>query len=283
MYVNFSITVGMSAAEEISEYLLDCGALSVSQAPFEGGLKLTALFDESVSDNLAEEFAEFDPVIETVEDRDWQNEWIEHYEPVVVDDVCAIIPAGMVFETEVTRIEIDPRDAFGSGTHPTTIMCLHHLNDVIMKSEVKPEDLRLIDIGTGSGILAIFAALKGVGIAEGFDIEEKAVIRAGENAARNGISSRTRFHVSSIENLSGYGLYDIVCANLQSVIIENNIEKIIRCVKPGGVIIASGIGAQWKKGIRRLFVENGLDIDTEAESEGWMGYILSPRREKLLD
>jgi ribosomal protein L11 methylase PrmA len=98
----------------------------------------------------------------------------------------------------------------------------------------------------------------------------------------NGISSRTRFHVHP-SRIFGYGLYDIVCANLQSVIIENNIEKIIRCVKPGGVIIASGIGAQWKKGIRRLFVENGLDIDTEAESEGWMGYILSPRREKLLD
>ena len=283
MYVNFTITIGTSAAEEISEYLLGCGALSVSQVQAEDGTKLTALFDESVSDDLSEEFAEFNPVVETVEDRDWQNEWIEHYEPVIVDDVCAIIPAGMEYETDVTRIEIDPRDAFGSGTHPTTIMCLQHLNDIIRESEVNPAELRLLDIGTGSGILAIYAALKGIGLAEGCDIEEKAVIRAGENAARNGISARTRFTVSSIENLADSGQYDIVCANLQSVIIENNIAKIVRCVKPGGVIVASGIGAQWIKEIRRLFVGNGLEIKVETESAGWMAYILGTKREKLLD
>lgn len=277
MYINFIISVGSAVADDISDNLLESGALSVSQESIGESIRLTALFPESVADIVSEEYAVFCPTVELVEDKDWQNEWIEHYEPVIVDGICAIIPAGMEYEAELPRIIIDPRDAFGSGTHPTTILCIRHLYTALRASGNRASSMTLLDIGTGSGILAIAAILFGIGTAEGCDIEEKAVIRAKENVVANGQDAKIRLFTSSIEDLACVNKYDIVCANVQSVIIENNIEKIVSLAKSDGLVIASGIGAQWKSEMTSLFSAHNMTVEAETEMDDWMAYTLSTR------
>ena len=119
-----------------------------------------------------------------VEQEDWQNAWKKYYHAMDIGKRLAIVPGWEEHDTDRIKIIMDPGMAFGTGTHETTSLCLETLDSLVKGGE------RVLDIGTGSGILAIAALKLGAGSAEGVDIDPMCVRTAGENAARNGVADR---------------------------------------------------------------------------------------------
>ena len=124
--------------------------------------------------------------LDGVEQEDWENAWRKYYHAMEIGSRLAICPSWEEYEGDRTVIRLDPGMAFGTGTHETTSLCLEQLDQRIQGGE------RVLDIGTGSGILAIAALLLGAGSAEGVDIDPMCVRTAGENAALNGVQDRPR-------------------------------------------------------------------------------------------
>ncbi|MBQ9910256.1 MAG: 50S ribosomal protein L11 methyltransferase [Lachnospiraceae bacterium] len=178
------------------------------------------------------------------EDKDWVNNWKEHFSAFYVDDIL-IKPTWADYPEdrhESMVVEIDPGTAFGTGSHETTQLCIRAL-----KKWMKQGD-RVLDVGTGSGILGIIALKLGASEAFGTDIDELAVDAARENIEKNGIDE-TRFPVvlgdiisdDALKELAGYGRYDMVVSNILADIIIP-LQKILPAhMKRGGILNVSGI------------------------------------------
>ena len=178
------------------------------------------------------------------EDKDWINNWKEFFKPFTVDDIL-IKPTWEEIPEEhrdKLMIEIDPGTAFGTGSHETTQLCIRQL-----RKYVRPGD-RVLDIGTGSGILGIAAIKLGAGQAFGTDLDENAVEAAKENVEVNGIPAG-QFPIvtgnilddEALQSQAGLGDNDIVVANILAPVIIALTGEADRHLKPGGIFITSGI------------------------------------------
>ncbi|MBR5474475.1 MAG: 50S ribosomal protein L11 methyltransferase [Lachnospiraceae bacterium] len=184
-------------------------------------------------------------ILETeTEDKDWMNNWKQYFHPFTVDDIL-IKPTWEEIPEEhkdKMMIEIDPGTAFGTGSHETTQLCIRAI-----RKFVKPGD-QVLDVGTGSGILAIAALKLGAARAFGTDLDECAVSAAIENAEVNGISSE-QFPVilgniiddEAVQAQAGLECYDVVTANILAPIIILLQAEVARHMKPGAIFITSGI------------------------------------------
>ncbi len=178
------------------------------------------------------------------EDKDWINNWKEFFKPFTVDDIL-IKPTWEEIPEEhrdKLMIEIDPGTAFGTGSHETTQLCIRQL-----RKYVRPGD-RVLDIGTGSGILGIAAIKLGAGQAFGTDLDENAVEAAKKNVEVNGIPAG-QFPIvtgnilddEALQSQAGLGDNDIVVANILAPVIIALTGEADRHLKPGGIFITSGI------------------------------------------
>ncbi|MBO5228804.1 MAG: 50S ribosomal protein L11 methyltransferase [Lachnospiraceae bacterium] len=178
------------------------------------------------------------------EDKDWINNWKQYFKPFVVDDIL-IKPTWETIPEEhkdKLLVQIDPGTAFGTGMHETTQLCIKGL-----RKYVTPET-KLLDLGTGSGILAIIALKLGVKSAVGTDLDPNAICAANENMASNGITpEQFKVYIGNViddEKLReeiGLYEYDVVVANILADIIIP-IQKIVHLfLKPGAIFISSGI------------------------------------------
>ena len=131
---------------------------------------------------------------EGVEQEDWQNGWRKYYHPMDIGKRLAIVPSWQEYDTDRVKLILDPGLAFGTGGHETTSLCLEALDERVRGGE------RVLDIGTGSGILAIAALKLGAGSAEGVDIDPVAVRTAGENAALNGVADKLTVLVGDLSD-----------------------------------------------------------------------------------
>ena len=147
-----------------------------------------------------------------VEQEDWQNAWKKYYHAMDIGERLAIVPGWEDYRTDRIRIVMDPGMAFGTGTHETTSLCLETLDSLVRGGE------RVLDIGTGSGILAIAALKLGADSAEGVDIDPMCVRTAGENAARNGVADRFKVLVGDLSDKAS-GQYNIITANIVAAAI----------------------------------------------------------------
>ena len=210
------------------------------------------------------------------EDKDWVNNWKEHFSAFYVDDILikptwVEKPAG---DHSSLMIEIDPGTAFGTGAHETTQLCIRAL-----RKYLKPGD-SVLDVGTGSGILGIVALKTGAAFAYGTDIDEMAVRTAAENIALNGISAEN-FPVvtgniiddSKVQAAAGYEKYDIVVANILADIIIPLQKNVWRQLKKGGLLIVSGIINTRAKEVESAILENGaLEILDSACQGEWVSF-----------
>ena len=142
-----------------------------------------------------------------VQQEDWQNAWKKYYHAMDIGSRLAIVPGWESYDTDRIRITMDPGLAFGTGTHETTALCLELLDSLVQGGE------RVLDVGTGSGILAIAALKLGAREADGVDIDPMCVRTAGENAERNGVDGRFRVLVGDLSD-KAEGVYDIITANI---------------------------------------------------------------------
>ncbi len=174
--------------------------------------------------------------VANVRDEDWAENWKKYYKPVRVGDRLVVKPVWEAFDAKPDDIvlEIDPGMAFGNGTHETTSMCL-----ALLETLVRPGD-RVLDVGTGSGSLALAAARLGAREVLGVDLDPVAVRVANENIARNGLEAVVTARVGDL--LEGVSMCaEVVAANIiaDAVIL---LSKAVRAhIAPGGVFLSSGI------------------------------------------
>ena len=198
-----------------------------------------------------------------VEQEDWQNAWKKYYHAMDIGKRLAIVPGWEQYDTDRTAITMDPGMAFGTGTHETTALCLEVLDERVRGGE------RVLDIGTGSGILAIAALKLGAAAAEGVDIDPMCVRTAGENAARNGVEDRLTVLVGDLSDKAS-GVYDLITANIVAAAILSLAPHVPALLAPGAVFIASGIIDTRKEEVLAGLRAAGLKPFDVREKRGWV-------------
>lgn len=171
---------------------------------------------------------------ELIQGQDWNSEWEKHYfQPIVVGDRCVVHSS---FHKEYPKAEyeivVDPRMAFGTGHHETTSLMLERLLSYPL------EGRKLLDMGTGTGILAILATMRGAVHVVGVEIDEPAYLNAVDNAGINGVDLDLR--LGGVETVTECGYFDYVLANINRNIIIADIDKYARSLRQGGIMTLSG-------------------------------------------
>ena len=227
-------------------------------APDENPAEILPLFRERL-DNSGIEYT-----LETsgVEQEDWQNAWKKYYHAMEIGSRLAIVPGWEQYKTDRTVITMDPGMAFGTGTHETTSLCLETLDSLVKGGE------RVLDIGTGSGILAIAALKLGAAVAEGVDIDPMCVRTAGENARRNGVQDRFTVLVGDLSDKAS-GQYNIITANIVAAAILSLAPHVSALMAPGARFIASGIIDTRKDEVLTGLRAAGLEPVEVKEKRGW--------------
>ena len=210
------------------------------------------------------------PEFKPIKEVNWAESWKAHYGPIPIGNRLIIVPAWLESPNK-TRIpiHIDPGMAFGTGTHPTTQLCLEMLDDYT------PSEGDILDIGCGSGILSIAALKLGAGRAFGVDIQEEAIPAAFENAAANGVADQVEFALGSVDEVKS-GIFEIkraplVMANILATILKQLLEEGLGdLIIPGGVLVLSGILEEQIPEIRAAIKRNGLQILKQTQIEDWV-------------
>ena len=202
--------------------------------------------------------------VQGIEEADWENGWKAFYHAMTLGDRLAICPSWeTIDEPGRAVLRLDPGMAFGTGTHETTALCLVALDELVQGGE------RLLDIGTGSGILAIAALLLGAAKAEGVDIDPMCVRTAGENAALNGVSGRFHVEIGDLSDKAS-GRYDIITANIVANAIKQLAPQIPALLAPGGTFIASGIIDEREEEVAQAIRAAGLAVCEIRRDNGWV-------------
>ena len=205
-----------------------------------------------------------------VEDSDWENNWREYYKPIAVGEKLVVVPAWeSAPEDGRIPLRLDPGLIFGTGSHPTTRMCLAALERYAAPGR------RVLDLGCGSGILGIGALVLGCESCVGCDIDPKAPDVAASNAALNGIGAG-RFRIYAGDILSDASLrrslgagYEIVLANIVSDVIIPLSAFAGAFLAPGGVFIASGIIDGREDEVAAALRANGFSVIAHHHEEEW--------------
>ena len=174
-----------------------------------------------------------------VPDADWPELWKENLSAIVVSPKLVVRPSFVEFSPAKGQAElvIDPGQAFGTGAHASTRLALEWIDR--LAPELEP-GARLLDVGTGSGVLALAALRRGPGCAIGLDLDPMAVREARANALRNGLDARARFFVGSLEALASDS-FELVVANLLRSEMEPLLGAIAARMRPGGRAVLSGL------------------------------------------
>ena len=207
---------------------------------------------------------------ETVDDNDWNENWKKYFKAFEIGEKLAVCPSWEEYNNKDNRIVIslDPGAAFGTGTHATTSLCLEILENKIC------EEHSVLDVGTGSGILAIASMLLGAKSAIGVDIDALSVETANENARRNNVEQGTEFIVGNLADKIS-GKYDVVCANIVADVIIRLFDNIGNFMKDDGVLIISGIIDIRAEEVERSAIEHGFKIIENHTREEWHAYVLT--------
>lgn len=216
-----------------------------------------------------------EPKFKFIEDEDWMAAWKKNYQPIEVGRGLLILPA-WIEQTDMTRtaIKIDPAMAFGTGTHPSTQLCL-----ALMEGRVKIGEA-VIDVGCGSGILSIGALKLGASHALGVDIDPHSTRATISNAILNGVDDDMEVGLGSVEEIR-QGLYSIkeaplVLANILAPVINRLFDAgLADLVEPGGNIILSGILADQSAGVRAKAEEKSLVFVEQRGIADWVGLVFT--------
>jgi ribosomal protein L11 methyltransferase len=212
-----------------------------------------------------------EPVFREVAEADWSAEWKKNYRPLRVGRRLMIVPSWMEEKPAEGGLvlRIDPGMAFGTGMHPTTQLCLEALEERITPG------MDVIDLGCGSGILAIAALRLGAGRAEGWDVDPEAVHVARENAVINGVETRFTARIGSLADLlGGNRSAPVVAANILAGVLQLMLkDSLALTVRPGGCLILSGILLDQSAVVEDAIAESGLHLSEKKTREDWAALI----------
>ena len=294
MYRTLRFDTGAAEAEAWSDALLEAGALSVELSDPHAGARgevavyaepgsetalwplsrVSALFAEAVDAQAALRQAAHalalpPPSAETIvlAEQDWVRTTQAQFTPIRIDDGLWIVPSWHAPpRSDAIVLRLDPGVAFGTGSHPTTALCLQWLRATLRGGE------RVLDYGCGSGILAIGAALLGAADVVGTDIDPQAVVSSRDNAARNGVAGR----FAAPDGLPAQR-YEVVVANILANPLILLAPVLARAAAPGGRIALSGVLAAQADGVIAAYAP-WFNIARWREAEGWV-LLAGARRE----
>ncbi len=214
------------------------------------------------------------PVYREIADQNWMAAWKEHYRPIEIGKRLLILPAWME-QKDMTRaaVKIDPSMAFGTGTHPSTQLCL-----ALVEDYVKPGQ-QVIDIGCGSGILSVAALKLGASHALAVDIDEESVKATLKAAVDNQVSEGIEAGKGSVtEILQGdfsVRRAPVVLANILAPILIRLFDAgMAETITPGGVIVLAGILAEQGQSVRESAESKGLKFVEERHSGDWVALVM---------
>ena len=231
--------------------------------PADGGVNDTVTFLRERFDTLR---IEASISISGVNEEDWANSWKAYYKPIRIGERIVIVPAWEKYEPEENDIVVrmDPGMAFGTGTHETTRLVIGLLEKYVTKG------VKVLDVGCGSGILAICASKLGAGNCKAYDIDPVAVKVARENIKDSGLSNVTCDVSDLLRQVdTEEAPYGIVCANIVADIIIRMTPDIGAFMDKQSVILASGIIVERSEDVISCFEENGFQIVERVEENGW--------------
>ncbi len=211
---------------------------------------------------------------EWLEEKDWNREWKSHYRPVEVGDGMVVVPSWLdpsEFHRPVV-IRIDPGQAFGTGTHPTTTMVMEAMERWFRGRE---EVSAVLDVGTGTGILAIAALLLGAERAVALDNDPLALEAAALNVKLNGVGDRVELSQTPLASLPGS--YPLVVANLDAPTLLSLSHELAAKVRAGGVLIVSGILDEQEEAVVSRLVDTGLSVQETTSQGEWVAVVLERR------
>ncbi|WP_042355006.1 50S ribosomal protein L11 methyltransferase [Bacillus rubiinfantis] len=208
--------------------------------------------------------------ISEVNEEEWATAWKKYYNPVKISKKFTIVPTWEIYQpvsSDELIIELDPGMAFGTGTHPTTVMCIQAL-----ERTVRPGD-RVIDVGTGSGVLSIAAAMLGAEDVRAFDLDEVAVTQARLNCKLNKVNQLVTVNQNNLLDGVEEHSADAIVANILAEVIIRFTDDAARVIKPGGIFIASGIIQQKKDQVKAALNASDFDIVETILMEDWVAII----------
>jgi ribosomal protein L11 methyltransferase len=207
-----------------------------------------------------------------IPDENWGEAWKANFKPLRISPNLIVKPPWKEYISQSAKVvlEIDPGMAFGTGHHPSTRMCLQALEGLIPRFSQPPS---ILDVGTGSGVLAIAAQKLGAQRILAVDIDPVAIKSALKNAAANQIKGNLEFRLGSLKGLRR--VFNIVVANLLPQEILQMVPSLAKRISPRGYLIVSGILGRQKQEIASAFFEQGLKLRKETASKSWACLVLS--------
>ncbi len=197
-----------------------------------------------------------------IEQENWNATWEQNFQPIIVDDVC-MIRAPFHEKKEVTYdIVIEPKMSFGTGHHETTHMMLQHLLELDLGGKAT------LDMGSGTGVLAILAAMRGARPVDAIDIDNWCYLNAKENVERNSVGQVNVFE-GDASLLKDQG-YDIIIANINRNILLEDIGTYVSCLNSKGVLLLSGFYKTDLDVISKKCVDEGLLFEKNLEKNNWV-------------
>ncbi|RDH81579.1 MAG: 50S ribosomal protein L11 methyltransferase [endosymbiont of Galathealinum brachiosum] len=248
--------------DKAEETLLDAGALSVTfkdaednpvleplpgETPLWDKIILTGLFEadintESLKSQILSQLGEQTSLkLEALEDKDWVRAWMDDYKPMQFGNRLWVCPKHLPPpQADAVNLMLDPGLAFGTGTHPTTALCLEWLDSIDAENGITNKSV--LDFGCGSGVLAIAALLLGAEHCDGTDIDPQAIIASKDNALENNVNDKLDLYLpKDMPDNQSHEYYDIVLANILAGPLTELAEQLANYCRTGGDIVLSGI------------------------------------------
>jgi ribosomal protein L11 methyltransferase len=203
--------------------------------------------------------------VRRIKESDWQDSWKKHFGVQRIGRALVVKPSWTEYRLKGGEIllEIDPGMAFGTGQHPTTAMCLRALEDFVRPG------VRVLDLGCGSGILAIAGAKLGAERVLAIDIDPNAVRAAKENATANGVAPVVDVREGTLEANAAGERFDVIVANISGLTLERLAPPLASSLGVSGVLITSGFLEDAVDGLRRAYAAAGLTVVRVVEDGVW--------------
>lgn len=277
---SIAATASQDSLDVLENLLWDRGAVSVTVTDggdnplFEPGpgelpvwkkVTVTGLFEDDVDAEAIRNELNLEGFavawVEDLGDRIWEREWLDRFRPMRFGDNLWICPSGHEVDADdAVIIHLDPGLAFGTGTHPTTRLCLEWLDGQSLAGK------EVVDYGCGSGVLAVGALLLGAECVMAIDNDPQAITATEENAMRNGVAERIQTGMP--EEIQSRG-YDIVLANILADPLRQLSTRLVGLLKEGGDLVMSGIMDSQTAWVMDAYRDE-IDFDPEKALEGWV-------------
>jgi ribosomal protein L11 methyltransferase len=276
-YPTVHVDVPSEETDEVSALLFELGATGVEERDGTtldrtenvGTVTLVAHFDDDDQARIVAETSAFPARVVYIVGDEWKHKWREFFKPSRVGRNLVVKPSWEPFDTKPSDVvlTLDPGQAFGTGTHETTRLVLAELEDLVLP------DHRVLDVGCGSGILAIGTLLLGAKSAVGLDIDDESMEASRENAERNGVLKKFQVSKRSITTLKD--AFQLVVANIESRVLVPLAASITARLAPGGNLVLSGLLSHEEEELLEVYTALGLKHERTSREKDWIAMVWS--------